>query len=176
MRQGLAAYQATGAGLGQPGNLYELARAQYLAGQVGPGLELLTTALATVNDTGERWYEAELYRLKGILTLQSQTSLKPVSDKSQASQYTPKGNNPQSAIRNPQLAEACFLQAIDIARQQQARSLELRVVTSLSRLWQRQGRRREAHGLLSKIYAWFTEGFDTKDLQEAKMLLEELSR
>jgi len=72
-------------------------------------------------------------------------------------------------------AEACFLKAIEIARQQSAKSLELRAVMSLSRLWQQQGKRQEAHELLSDIYGWFTEGFNTKDLQEAKTLLEELS-
>ena len=71
--------------------------------------------------------------------------------------------------------EECFQKAIEIARQQQAKSLELRAVMSLSRLWQQQGKQKEAHKLLSEIYNWFTEGFDTKDLQEAKTLLEELS-
>ena len=71
--------------------------------------------------------------------------------------------------------ETCFRQALDIARGQQAKSLELRAATSLSRLWQRQGKRAEAHELLAPIYGWFTEGFDTADLQEAKALLEELS-
>ena len=72
-------------------------------------------------------------------------------------------------------AEECFLKAIDIARQQQAKSLELRAVMSLARLWQQQDKRKQAHQMLSEIYHWFTEGFDTKDLQEAKALLEELS-
>ena len=72
-------------------------------------------------------------------------------------------------------AEACFLKAIDIARRQSSKSLELRAVMSLSRLWRRQGKKGEAHKLLSEVYGWFTEGFDTKDLQEAKALLEELS-
>ena len=71
-------------------------------------------------------------------------------------------------------AEACFHKAVDIARKQQAKSLELRATMSLARLWQQQGKRREAHALLAEIYNWFTEGFDTKDLQEAKALLEEL--
>jgi len=78
---------------------------------------------------------------------------------------------------NPQVeaeAEACFLKAIEIARQQQAKSLELRAAMSLSRLWQQPGKQREAHQLLAEIYHWFTEGFDTKDLQEAKALLNEL--
>ena len=72
-------------------------------------------------------------------------------------------------------AEACFLKAIEIARRQQAKSLELRAATSLARLWQQQGKQTEAHNLLAKVYNWFTEGFDTKDLQEAKALIEELS-
>ena len=71
-------------------------------------------------------------------------------------------------------AEACFHKAIEIARRQQAKSLELRATTSLARLWQQQGKQKEAHEMLSEIYGWFTEGFDTKDLQEAKTLLEEL--
>jgi len=73
-------------------------------------------------------------------------------------------------------AEACFLKAIEIARKQQAKSLELRAVMSLARLWQQQGKTAEAHRMLSEIYGWFTEGFDTKDLQEAKALLEGVSR
>ena len=71
-------------------------------------------------------------------------------------------------------AEACFHKAIEIARKQQAKSLELRAVMSLSRLWQQQGKKDEARQMLAKVYNWFTEGFDTKDLQEAKALLEEL--
>ena len=74
-----------------------------------------------------------------------------------------------------QEAEECFLKAIDIAQKQQAKSLELRATMSLARLWQQQGKKAEAHKLLSDVYNWFTEGFDTKDLQEAKALLEELS-
>jgi predicted ATPase len=73
-----------------------------------------------------------------------------------------------------QEAEECFLKAIEIAKKQQAKSLELRATTSLARLWQQQGKQKEAHQMLSEIYSWFTEGFDTKDLQEAKALLEEL--
>jgi predicted ATPase len=95
-------------------------------------------------------YEAELYRLKGELLL-------------------------KRATHDVQEAESCFHQALDIARQQQVKSLELRATTSLSRLWQRQDKRDEAHQLLASIYDWFTEGFDTVDLQEAKALLQELS-
>ena len=75
----------------------------------------------------------------------------------------------------PLSPEACFLKAIDIARKQQAKSLELRATTSLARLWQQQGKQQEAHAMLAEIYNWFTEGLDTKDLQEAKALLEELT-
>ena len=82
----------------------------------------------------------------------------------------------QHVTPSPQAeAEACFQKAIEIARQQQAKSLELRAATSLARLWQQQGKQREAHQMLAEIYDWFTEGFDTKDLQEAKALLEELA-
>jgi predicted ATPase len=118
------------------------------------GLSVLAEALAQVDKTGERFYEAELYRLKGTLTLQSQVL-----------GSTSKGED----------AEACFRKAIELARQQQAKSLELRAVMSLSRLWQQQGKKDEARQMMAEIYNWFTEGFDTKDLQEAKALLEELA-
>jgi predicted ATPase len=109
-----------------------------------------------VNNSGERFYEAELYRLKGELTLQQ-------------------GSVPGQESSGQQEAEACFCNAIVIAQRQQAKSLELRVVMSLSRLWQQQGKQREAHDMLSEIYSWFTEGFDTTDLHEAKTLLDELA-
>src|SRR5262245_43527327 len=110
-----------------------------------------------------------------MLTLQSNTSLGQVSDKSQASQNKSEVTNPQSLIPHPPAeAEACFLKAIEIARQQQAKSLELRAVMSLSRLWQQQGRKAEARQILTEIYGWFTEGLATKDLQETKALLQEL--
>ena len=145
-------------------------------GQPKEGLVALAEALAVMQRTGYLWYEAELYRLKGTLTLQSKTSLGQVSDKSQTSQNKSEVTNPQSPTPNPQTeAEACFHKAIEIARQQQAKALELRAVMSLSRLWQQQGKKKEAHALLAEIYDWFTEGFATKDLQEAKALLEELA-
>ena len=116
--------------------------------------------------TGERYHEAELYRLKGELTL-AQSSVQRLESRV---------TNPQSPAPNPHAeAEACFLKAVEIARRQQAKSLELRAAMSLSRLWQQQGKKEEAHSMLAEIYGWFTEGFDTKDLQEAKALLEELS-
>ncbi len=154
IRQGLVAYRAMGSELARPQFLALLAEAYGKASQPEEGLSVLAEALAVVNKTGERFCEAELYRLKGQLTLQSQVE----SHKSKVEE-----------------AEACFHKAIDIARRQQAKSLELRAVVSLSRLWQQQGKQEEARKLLSEIYNWFTEGFDTKDLQEAKALLAALS-
>ena len=152
MRQGLAAWRATGAELRRPYFLALLAEAYGKAGQAEEGLHVLAEALAAVAaDSGERFCEAELYRLKGELLLQA-------------------GTVPDDAE-----AEACFQQALDMARRQQAKSLELRAAMSLSRLWQQQGKRAEAHELLAPIYGWFTEGFDTADLQEAKALLEALA-
>jgi predicted ATPase len=154
MRQGLAAWLATGAGVFQPYYLALLAEAYGKEGQAEEGLAVLAEALGTVDKSGERFYEAELYRLKGELTL-AQSSV-------------------QSLASRVKEAEACFLKAIEIARRQQAKSLELRAVMSLSRLWQQQGKQKEAHDMLAEIYGWFTEGFDTADLREAKALLEEL--
>jgi adenylate cyclase len=116
-------------------------------------LSALAEALTLVNTTGERFYEAELHRLRGTLTLQSQ------------------GPSPRSKDAE---AEECFWKAIEIARSQSAKSLELRAVMSLSRLWHHQGKEGSARQLLADIYHWFTEGFDTRDLQEAEALLEEL--
>ena len=120
-----------------------------------------------------------MYRLKGQLVLQSTVRSprsKQVSDKSQTSQDMSEVPSTQPLTPSTQAeAEACFLKAIEIARTQQAKSLELRAATSLAHLWQQQGKKVEAHKLLSEVYNWFTEGFDTKDLQEAKMLIEEVS-
>jgi hypothetical protein len=140
-------------------------------GQTAEGLDLLTTALTLVENSGERWDEAELYRLKGTLTLQSQTGLGQVSDKSQAGQDQSADTDPQAEAE----AEAWFHKAIEIAQRQSAKSWELRAAMSLSRLWQQQGKKAEARHMLAEIYYWFTEGFDTKDLQEAKGLLAELA-
>jgi predicted ATPase len=166
MRQGLAACRPTRAELAWPHWLALLADVYEKRGQTQEGLATVTEALARVEKTGERWYEAELHRLKGELTLrQFQVS----SSKFQVA-------NPQSPIPNPQAdAEACFLKAIDVSRKQQAKSLELRAAMSLARLWRQQGKRKQARRMLADIYGWFTEGFDTTDLHEAKALLEELS-
>jgi DNA-binding winged helix-turn-helix (wHTH) protein/predicted ATPase len=151
IRQGLAAHLATGAKSGQTYFLGLLAEAYGASGHTEAGLEVLAEALVEMEITEVRFYAAELYRLKGALLLK---------------------RAPPDA---PQ-AEACFQQALDIARQQEARSWELRAATSLARLWQSQDKRREAYDLLSPVYGWFTEGFDTADLQEAKVLLDELAR
>jgi predicted ATPase len=110
---------------------------------------VLTEALTHVDTTGERLYESELYRLKGELLL---------------------AQSPDNHTE----AATCFQQAMTIAQNQQAKSLELRAATSLARLWQQQGKHQEAHDLLAPVYGWFTEGFDTADLKDAKALLETL--
>jgi predicted ATPase len=166
IRQDLPIYRATGAEAFQPYFLALLAEVYGKVGQGQEGLTALAEALAMVDRTGERLHVAELYRLKGTLTLQSNVQ-----------HLQSKITTLQSLTPNPQAeaeAEECFWKAIEIARQQQAKSLELRAAVSLSRLWQHQGKRAEAHALLAPIYGWFTEGFDTADLQEAKALLEEL--
>jgi len=167
LRQGLAAGQATGVGILQSYFLALLAEAYGKAGQAEDGLAALAEALTVVDKSGERFYEAELYRLKGELTL-AQSRVQSLASSVQT---------PQSAFPNPQSeAEACFLKAITIAQRQQAKSLELRAVMSLARLWQRQGKCDDARQMLAEVYNWFTEGFDTVDLKEAKVLQEELSR
>jgi predicted ATPase len=176
MRQGLAAYRTTGAELGRAQFLALLVEAYGQIGQTEEGLMLLTEALTAIHKTGERHCEAELYRLQGELTLQqARASHQHVKSKSTRRHKKMSVISAQSSIATPHAdAEACFLKAIEIARRQQAKSLELRATTSLARLWQQQGKQKEAHRMLSEVYGWFTEGFDTKDLQEAKALSEEL--
>src|SRR5262249_53384216 len=156
MRQSLAALRATGAELRQPYYLAMLADTCGKGGQAEEGLTILAEALVRAHSSREGWWKVELYRLKGELLRQKAKS---------------KG---QKAKLEPEAGE-CFRQAIGVARRQSAKSLELRAVMSLSRLWQRQGKKAEARQMLAEVYGWFTEGFDTKDLQEAKVLLEELS-
>jgi predicted ATPase/class 3 adenylate cyclase len=166
VRWGLAAWQDTGAEAFRPTHLALLAEAYGKAGQAEKGLAALADAPALVEKTEERWYEAELYRLKGQLTLQK---LSVISCQLSVT-------DPRPLIPDPQgEAEACFLKAVEVARKQQAKSWELRAMMSLAKLWQRQGKQKEAHQMLFEVYGWFTEGFDTKDLQEAKTLLDELS-
>jgi len=150
LHQGLRAFRATGAELWRPYFLALLAEAYGTIEQPETGLTALAEALTLMDTTGERVWEPELYRLKGALLLQQHA-----------------GNQTE--------AESCFQQAIAIAQNQQAKSLELRTATSLARLWQQQGKRDEARQVLGDVYGWFTEGFDTLDLQEAKALLDALS-
>ena len=150
IRQGLAAYRATGSAVALPYYLALLVEAYATGGQVAEGLRVLAEAVALVHTHGERDYQAELYRLKGELLLAQ--------------------GGPRHQWRE---AEQCFHYAIEIAHRQQAKSLELRAAMSLARLWQ-QGKRAEAYDLLAPIYSWFTEGFDTADLKDAKALLHEL--
>jgi TOMM system kinase/cyclase fusion protein len=149
MRQGLAAWRATGTELIRPYFLGLLAEAYQKGGQTAAGLGAIDEALALVQQHQETFCEAELYRLKGELLL-------------------------SLSAGHAAEAEACFHSALDIARRQSANSWELRTTMSLARLWQCQGKRTEARELLAPVYGWFTEGFDTADLQEAKALLEEL--
>jgi predicted ATPase len=158
IRQGLDTYRSIGAELHRPHFLSMLAEASGILGQPERGLAALEEALTLIEQTGERYYEAELHRQRGELLLLCET-------KSHAAQGS----------REQHEAEACFQHALDVSRQQQAKSFELRAAMSLSRLWQQQGKRAEAHDLLAPIYHWFTEGFDTADLQDAKVLLDELA-
>jgi predicted ATPase len=146
IRQGLAALPGVGPETLRPYWLALLAEAYSAAGQPEPGLAVLDEACTLVATTEARWWEAELSRLKGVLLLR---------------------------LPSPEVtqAEACFQQALEVARRQQAKALELRAALSLARLWQGQGQPTAARHLLEEIYGWFTEGFDTADLQEAKVLL-----
>jgi len=147
IQQGLEAIQSIGQKLNRPYYLVLLAEAYGQAGQPEAGLTCLAEALTLVEVTEERWWEAEVYRLKGELLLRL-----PTPDLPQAT--------------------ACLHQALEVARRQQARALELRAALSLGRLWQQQGKRDQAQQLLTAIYSWFTEGFETPDLQEARIWLE----
>lgn len=146
LQQGLAAWRSTGSQLIQPYFLALLAEAYGITGQPDIGLSMLHEALAMTKKSREHWYEAELYRLQGELLQQQE-------------------------VRDVLQAERCFNQAPTIARHHEAKSLELRAAQSLCRLWQQQGKRQEAYDLLASVYEWFTEGFDTPDLQQAQALL-----
>jgi class 3 adenylate cyclase/predicted ATPase len=194
MHEGVTAKAAMGSPLFSSLDFAQMAEVYGQVGQAEEGLRRLTEALAFVNKTGERFYEAELYRLKGELTLQQQFKV-------QSSEFkVPNTQHPTPSTQSE--AEACFLKAIDIAQRQQAKSLELRAVMSLVRLRQQQAlgqsakskaaragntehatrtthhetrlRLDDARTMLASVYNWFTEGFDTKDLKEAKALLDDL--
>jgi predicted ATPase len=154
IRQGLSDWQAMGIEVERPYYLALLAEAYGKLGQAEEGLGVLDGALARMS-SGGRWWEAELYRLRGELRLRVQVGAEAKVE-----------------------AEACFRQAIEIAREQGARSLELRAVMSLSRLWHSlgsQGKTEEARQMLAEVYDCFTEGFDSADLKEARALLEALA-
>jgi len=155
MRGGLDAMLATGSSLFRPLFLCFLAEACLTSGRFEEGLAAVAEAIAIMGKTGERSYEAELHRLKGELILGGS------------------GVEAEPGVQTE--AEECFRKAIEIARQQEARSFELRAVMSLSRLWEQQGKKAEARQMLAEIYGWFSEGFVTEDLKAAKSLLDKLS-
>ena len=148
IKQGIAATRASGVSSFIPYSITQLADAYGMAGQPAAGLEWLGEAISIIEATGERWYEAEIRRLRGDLL---------------------------RAAGDGTTAEASFRDAIAVASKQQAKLFELRASTSLSRLWCDRGKRTEARDLLAPVYGWFTEGFDTLDLKEAKKLFDELS-
>jgi predicted ATPase len=152
LRQSLSILEAMDAVGGQTHNLAMLAEVYGKIGQTEDGLRVLDEALAAVSRTEERFYEAELYRIKGEFLLLSGEIEPPVSP-----------------------AETCFQLALDIARHQQAKSLELRATMSLCRLWRRQGKGPAARQMLAELYGWFTEGLTSADLQEAQNLLAALA-
>jgi len=147
LRDGSIAYRSMGAEAWMPHFIALRVRAYEIAGQVEEGLALLDEAFQIVESTGERWQAAELYRYKGQLVLQGHS----------------------------EAAELLYRKALSIAQEQGAKLWELRAAASLARLRHDQGRRAEARELLAPVYAWFTEGFDTPDLKEAKALLDELT-
>jgi predicted ATPase len=150
VRQAIAAQRATGAALLVPYHCTVLADVADRLGHVEDGLQALAEAHTLVEQHEERYWEAEVHRLRGVVLL-------------------------RQTMAQQKEAEAWLRRALDVAPRQEARSLELRAAMSLTRLWQRQGKRDEARELLASIYGWFTEGFDTADLQEAKALLEALA-
>jgi tetratricopeptide (TPR) repeat protein len=150
MREALASYEAIGGQVYRPELLGLLSIGLGRIGQVDEALQTIAEALRTVDQIQDRWWHAELHRLNGELTLLS----------------------PGDHI---EAAEMAFEQAIGIARSQQAKSWEIRAAMSLARLWRDQGKVSEARELLAPVYGWFTEGFDTRDLKEAKALLVELA-
>jgi len=147
--EGAAAMQTTGVNRSEPMALCYLAEALALNGAVAEGLRVVAAALAEAQASGTHWGDAELHRLRGDLLVRL-----PPNDWAEV--------------------ETCFRAALSVARQQGTRGFELRAAVSLARLLHAQGRRDEARDLLSPVYRWFTEGFDTPDLQQAKALLDEL--
>jgi predicted ATPase len=150
VRQGIASSRATGAANVVPYLCTFLADVSDHLGHTEDSLQALAEAHTLVEQHEERWWEAEISRLRGVLLLRQP-------------------GTPQAE------AETWLQRALDVARRQEAKALELRAAMSLSRLWQQQGKQAEARELLAPVYGWFTEGFDTADLQEAKALLDALA-
>jgi predicted ATPase len=150
MTSGITALRSTGATLWMPSHLAYLARAYGDLGQFDDAWRCIGEAIAAIETTKERWCEAEVHRTAGEISL-------------------------MSPDRDTVKAQAYFDRALAVARQQQAKSWELRAAMSLARLWRDQGKVQQARELLAPVYGWFTEGFDTRDLKEAKALLEELA-
>jgi predicted ATPase len=148
IREAMAAYRATGARFQSAFHLILLAQTLADCGRHGEGRSALREAASLVEETGERYFEAEIHRLEGNLLLAENGSAE---------------------------AEACYMKALDVARAQKARSLELRAAGDLARQWAERGDRSQAMELLAPVYGWFTEGFDTTDLQEAKALLDQFA-
>ena len=156
MIEALASWRALGNQGGQTHQPYFtglLAEVQGKIGQVNEGLRLLALMDSEVQRSGERSHEAEFYRLKGVLLLESESA-----------------GSDSTLIE----AERSFQEAMTVSRRQSAKSLELRAAMNLSQLWMIQGKRKQARELLSDVFGWFTEGFDTGDLKRAKALLAEM--
>jgi predicted ATPase len=176
MERAVARYREIGAGMLLPMFLALLAGVQERLGRIADGLATVSEALATGQEAGQRYWEAELHRLKGELTLRAEAR----TARDAGVRRPRSGGRPRGAVAPAtpatKEAEAMFLQALTVARRQQARSLELRAATSLGRLWASQGKTAEARSLLGDVYDWFTEGLDTADLIEARSLLARLGR
>jgi predicted ATPase len=151
LRSGFTDFLATGARMDRPRWLALLAETYWSNNQPQEGLKAVSEALTVVEDSKECFFQARLCQIKGELLL--------------------KDGSPGAAAH----AEACFQQALEVARSQQAKSWELGAATSLARLWCAQFKRQEAHDLLAPVYDWFTEGFDTADVKDAKALLDQLA-
>ncbi len=174
-QQGLALYRTSGARAGITRILCWLAEAYGRAGQFAQGFPTLEEAFTMVEQHDERLWEAELYRLKGELLLNAECRMMNDEQKGKTEERAPVVIHHSSfSVHHSEEAETCFLKAVEIARRQEAKLFELRATTSLARLWRRQGKNQEAHQQLAEIYGWFTEGFDTKDLQDARALLKAL--
>ena len=184
LQRGIEDWRATGTEDGRPYFLALLADAYGKVARVADGLSLVNEAIAVVNKNGERVHEAHVYHLKGRLLLAQQDNRQPTKDKSQKSKIgmenwelgsgpiPAQSPNPESRILDPDSeAEACFQHALQVARQQKAKALELHATVSLSRLWAHTGKQRQAQQLLTKICGWFTEAHSTADLREARDLL-----